>query len=268
MIVRYAAYTYDWDQDVIKIDYGTNVKGDVLVKVLKLRSEHISEVTIDGHPVEFETETIGQDTYTVFTAPTDEHHLEIIKGQPLAQTVSVEVPSSAAQDTSPKLTSPTLNPDEAAPLPEPESKSSTPVSVLSPGVQKSAGAGPNVASNLVAGPEKDAPSTRPSEAGSDSTKETVGELSEQANEAQTSTLAATESIAARNARETRLAILRFISAGLITLTCLALMLLVVIRRMAGLSYQQSSAIHHRSSAQKMGTIKRDVPDSHPPDFLR
>jgi hypothetical protein len=219
---HYAAYSYDWDQDVIKIDYGTNVKGIVTVKVLKLRSEHISEVTIDGHPVDFEAETIGRDTYTVFMAPTGQHRLEIIKGQPLAQTAAVEVPASAAQDTSPKLPLPT----------------------------------PNVAPNLVAVSERDAQETgtsaRSSEATSASAKEVAGDRSEQANGEQTSTLSAAESIAVRNARETRLAILRFISAGLIMLTCLTIMVLVVIRRVVGLSHQQSSAVHPYAPARKTG----------------
>ena len=97
-----AAYTYDWDQDVTKFNYGTNTKGLVTIKVLKLRSEHINSVTIDGRSVEFETETVGNDTYTVFSGPSGQHSIEISKGQPLAQVVApAVVPPKRRITTSP-----------------------------------------------------------------------------------------------------------------------------------------------------------------------
>ncbi len=82
---RYAAYSYDWNQTITKLSYGTNAKGAITIKLLKLRSEHIDTITIDGHPVEFKTETIGHDTYTVFTAPNGQHTVELTKGQPVVQ---------------------------------------------------------------------------------------------------------------------------------------------------------------------------------------
>ncbi|HXV96876.1 MAG TPA: trehalase family glycosidase, partial [Anaerolineae bacterium] len=94
---RYAAYSYDWDQNITRIDYGTNAADPVQMKVLKLRSEQVRAVTIDGQPVEFETETIGHDTYTVFTAPSGQHSLEIAKGQPLVQPAAVEVEAGPTQ---------------------------------------------------------------------------------------------------------------------------------------------------------------------------
>ncbi len=95
---RYVAYSYDWNQTITKLDYGTNAES-VTVKVLKLRSEHISGVAINGHPVEFETETIGNDTYTVFTAPSGQHSLEIIKGQPPTQPAIAEIIPASASET-------------------------------------------------------------------------------------------------------------------------------------------------------------------------
>jgi hypothetical protein len=86
---RYAAYTYDWDQNTVKLNYGTNAAGAINIKVLRLRSEQINKVLIDGAAVEFETEMVGQDTYTVFTAPTGQHQVEITKGQPLVKVVAV-----------------------------------------------------------------------------------------------------------------------------------------------------------------------------------
>jgi len=108
---RYAAYSYDWDDDVIRLNYGTNATGAITIKALKLRSEQIARVTIDGHPVQFETETVGQDTYTVFYGPGGRHNVEIIKEQPLAQVVSTEkteaTDSNAAHPETPEAGPPT-----------------------------------------------------------------------------------------------------------------------------------------------------------------
>ena len=101
---RYAAYSYDWDQDITKFNYGTNSKGLVTFKVLKLRSEHINNVTIDGHTVEFESETVGNDTYTVFSGPSGQHSIDIHKGQPLAQVVAPAVAPTASSETSAQVT--------------------------------------------------------------------------------------------------------------------------------------------------------------------
>lgn len=79
---RYAAYSYDWDQNLTRLDYGTNATGAVTVKILKLASEQISGVTLNGASLEFGLETVGQDTYIVITVPAGQHRLEIIKNQP------------------------------------------------------------------------------------------------------------------------------------------------------------------------------------------
>jgi hypothetical protein len=79
---RYAAYSYDWNQDTINIAYGTNASGPVQFQVLKLHSEHIQQVTIDGQIVPFTSETVGLDTYTTFTASEGQHQIEISKGFP------------------------------------------------------------------------------------------------------------------------------------------------------------------------------------------
>ncbi len=162
---RYAAYSYDWDQDVIKLNYGTNAKGTVQIKVPRSRTEQVNTVTIDGHPVEFELETVGQDTYLVFLAPTGQHSVELVKGaEPVAAAglLPTRTPTPTAQAT--------------------------------------------VAAVAAATPAPTSPA-----------------------------LSRTERIAARNAREARLAFFQFVSASLIILTCLALMVLVAIRRLAGLN---------------------------------
>jgi hypothetical protein len=79
---RYAAYRYDWDQDVIKIDYGTNVAEPVLIEVLALRPEQVTTVTLDSQPVVFNIETVGNDAYVVLTGPAGQHSLEIVQSSP------------------------------------------------------------------------------------------------------------------------------------------------------------------------------------------
>jgi hypothetical protein len=114
---RYAAYRYDWDQDAIKVDYGTNTKGTVTIKVLKLRSEHIDRVIIDGQPVEFETEIIGHDSYTVLTGPSGQHSLEIIKGHSVTKEPTSETPSvnSEIVSSNSKFPTPSIAPNLASP---------------------------------------------------------------------------------------------------------------------------------------------------------
>jgi hypothetical protein len=93
---RYAAYQYDWDQNITRIDYGTNVTEPVTVKVLKRRTENVQAVAVDGKPVEFRLEILGYDTYVAFNAPPGQHSLEIIKGEP-----TVQPPPVASTPTSP-----------------------------------------------------------------------------------------------------------------------------------------------------------------------
>lgn len=202
---RYGAYTYDWDQDVIQLNYGTNATGVVTIKVLKLRSEQIRQVTVDGRSIEFETETIGHDTYTVITAPSGEHSLEIIKGQPLVQPAAVEV---------------TAAPEPSASKPEPSL---------------------SVADNPVSPPDIPAASvSNPAESGTEADLATELEVSAETGlePAEPETLAvptAPDSIAARNARENRRAFFRFTGGSLVILICLELMVVLAIRRRAGLS---------------------------------
>lgn len=174
---RYAAYSYDWDQDVTQIDYGTNAGGSITVKVLKLRSENIRTVTIDDRPVQFQTETVGHDTYIVFSAPGGRHTLKLVKGNAPRPVRAEEAP-----------------PPEPVTTPEPARPG------IAPNLSGTAAANPTLAS------PDDAPRP-PSPA---------------------------QAIAARNSRETRLAVLQFASASLIILTSLALMVLVAIRRLTGL----------------------------------
>ncbi|MCB0208716.1 MAG: hypothetical protein KDJ52_05285 [Anaerolineae bacterium] len=121
---RYAAYTYDWNQDVTQLNYGTNTEEVVKFKLLKLRSEQISQITIDGKPVDFSSETVGLDTYTVFNAPSGQHAIEIIKGrtgvQPAALSVSTSPEVEAPPATDNTTPTPSIAPNVAAPV-QPES---------------------------------------------------------------------------------------------------------------------------------------------------
>ncbi len=136
---RYAAYRYDWDQAVIKIDYGTNVTAPVVFKVL-IGPEQVIEVTLDGQPVpylpsarleegagqaphlpsarleegagpvEFNLELVGNDTYLVFSAPAGQHHIEITKGDLPGRSAAKETPTATAGATPKEPAFPILEP--------------------------------------------------------------------------------------------------------------------------------------------------------------
>lgn len=110
---RYVAYTYDWNQNVTHLKYGTNAEGVVKFKLLKLRSEQISQIKINGKSVDFSSETVGLDTYTVFDGPSGEHTIEIIKGQtdaqPAALTMPADVENTSVSETDSNSTTPTPN---------------------------------------------------------------------------------------------------------------------------------------------------------------
>lgn len=192
---RYAAYTYDWDQDRTEFNYGTNAEAPVIVKVLKLRSEHISQVLVDGVSVEFETETLGQDTYTVFSAPTGQHTVEIIKGQPLAKVMA--------------------STSEINPYPAPNLK----YMVSRSGAINLAAPAPSITEH-----DEDTsslPNVAPlssAQVGSESSGEASPVLSE-----------------ARQANQNRLTFLQLVSVFLVILTCLALLVLMALRRLNGLA---------------------------------
>ncbi len=202
---RYAAYSYDWDQNVTRLDYGTNAAGAVTVKLLKLRSENVREVTIDGAPVQFTVETVGHDTYTVFSAPAGQHRIEIFKGSVQVQPAALEVAApeeqqaAAEPEASPASLAPNLAPAPATASPPAEAAAAVP----SPAVE----------------------TVEPSVAITPAETETPDN---------SAIVTVSESRTQRNFEETRLAILRFISASLIILTSLALMVLVAIRRLHGL----------------------------------
>ncbi|NJN94717.1 MAG: hypothetical protein HC875_11795 [Anaerolineales bacterium] len=188
---RYAAYSYDWDQDVTRFDYGTNAADPVTVKVLKLRSEQIRTVTIDGQPVEFEAETIGHDSYTVFSAPSGQHRIEIIKGQPLVQPAAVEVEAAPELPLTAEPTRPSIAPNLVSP-PAP-----TPVGEAVPAEPDS----PDTAVTTAASPD-DTAAAPP----------------------------AANSLASEKIRQHRSAFFRFIGASLAILISLLLMVLVGLRR--------------------------------------
>jgi hypothetical protein len=196
---RYGAYSYDWDQNVSTIQYGTNAPGDVAVKVLKLRSEHIRQVTVDGRSVEFDTQTIGNDTYTVVLAPSGQHTVEIFKGQPLVQAAAVEASSETASQSSEADVAPVPTPTQSTMFaPEPK---------------------PALAANR---PEAAPPSDQVKLA--EAAQVEPAPLSPQA-------------IAARNARENQQALLRLLAVGVMVLMAMFLFVLWVLRKIGGLAFE-------------------------------
>ncbi|MDX1524186.1 MAG: hypothetical protein R3264_21325, partial [Anaerolineae bacterium] len=76
---RYAAYSYDWNQGVTRLAYGTNAE-IVQFNVLTLQTEQISQVRLDDRPVPFSITTVGHDSYVTFSGPRGEHTIELVKG--------------------------------------------------------------------------------------------------------------------------------------------------------------------------------------------
>jgi hypothetical protein len=105
---RYAAYRYDWDQTVIKLDYGTNVPGPITIKVLQSHPQPPAGVTLDGQPVEFSLETVGSDRYVVLSGPGGQHSVEFVKDSPTAEPTTL--PTATASPTA----SPQAPPTETA----------------------------------------------------------------------------------------------------------------------------------------------------------
>jgi len=106
---RYAAYRYDWDQDVIRIDYGTNTAEPVVIKILTLRPEEVLTVTFDSQPVDFNIETVGNDSYVVLSGPSGQHGLEMVMGSPTTEPASSDI----SKDTASPATSVIPNPGPA-----------------------------------------------------------------------------------------------------------------------------------------------------------
>jgi hypothetical protein len=196
---RYAAYTYDWGQAVTRLSYGTNAAEPVQVKVLKLRSEQISTVLVDGQPVDFTIEKIGHDTYTVFSASTGQHAIELVKGQSLAQPAALEVPASAPENPPTATPPPNVTPNPVAP---PQATTVTELLPESPGD-----------SALAAIPTLAPPPTQEALAAPQAPKTPA--MSEKT-------------------QQTRYSFFRFVGISLAILTCLLLMILVALRRIVGL----------------------------------
>jgi hypothetical protein len=116
---RYAAYRYDWDQDVIQIDYGTNATQPVTIKILTSRPEQILGVSLDGQAIAFSIERVGNDAYVALSGPTGQHSLQITKGSPSA------TPAEDKQSLAASVT-PDAQPEVASALPARPSITETP----------------------------------------------------------------------------------------------------------------------------------------------
>jgi hypothetical protein len=202
---RYAAYSYDWDQDITRLSYGTNAQGSVSIRILKLRSEQLVNVTIDGQPVEYHTETVGHDTYTVIAAPSGQHHLELVKGRPLAQITAPENSAAASAEEA-------IATDFRPPT-------------------------PNNAPNRVLPPHTEI-NNQAQEGGLD----TLAGSSTSPRVIHTPSPIITNT---RKNRESWLSFIQIMSTALVVLTCLAVVGLVAIRRTGGLQGRRSTGPQQR-----------------------
>jgi hypothetical protein len=218
---RYVAYTYDWDQTVTELNYGTNAGGVVTMKILKLRSEIISQVTIDGNPIEFSSENVGLDAYTVFEAPSGQHRLELFKNRPVAQAVALEL--SGQIPAQPNL------PSSSAGLRPPTPGSAAPVQSPPPSGQNPPPFSPVQDTSAVRPPPSVAPNvsapTSPSALVVSSTVELL-----QPEALQAELVARRVEVLAPYEQERQLFLFQFLSGIFIAVACLTLMLLGVIRR--------------------------------------
>jgi hypothetical protein len=152
----------------------------------------VQSITIDGQPVEFIIETIGNDSYLAFTAPTGRHTIAVSKGARLEKAAEAP-PSSSANLVDPAPDPPRVVDPAPAPLTE-----------------------VNQEGNL----------TTPAAAG----------IQETIIPAEAQELA--ETPAARIARENRLALFQCFSFLLILFTSLGLIVVALLRRLAGLNQAQ------------------------------
>jgi hypothetical protein len=199
---RYAAYSYDWDQYLTRIDYGTNAAEPVQVKVLKLRSEQINTITVDGQAMAFDTEKIGNDTYLVFTGPSGQHRVELSKGLGLVQPAALQV--EAATAVNPALATPEPPRPSSAPNLAPTPEPVAPMEPAQPNLLPET-APPTPAALLAPGQRPDSAPANPAQPA----------LSERT-------------------RQNRHAFFRFIGVSLVITTSLMLLVLVALRRVGGL----------------------------------
>ncbi|RME73985.1 MAG: hypothetical protein D6784_10940, partial [Chloroflexi bacterium] len=76
---RYVAYSFDWGQEVNRLDYGTNAPAPVQIKILLLATERVQEVRLDGAVVAFDVAQVGQDSFLTLQGPSGEHRVELLK---------------------------------------------------------------------------------------------------------------------------------------------------------------------------------------------
>jgi hypothetical protein len=100
---RYAAYRYDWNHALVKLDYGTNAPGPVAIRVLQRGTQPVNSVTLDGQSLNFGMETVGNDRYLFLSGPSGQHSLEIVTGSPAtAQPETLPTPTPVvSQETQP-----------------------------------------------------------------------------------------------------------------------------------------------------------------------
>jgi hypothetical protein len=200
---RYVAYSYDWDQDTSTLDYGTNVEEMITIKLLKLRSEHVQSITIDGQPVEFMTETVGNDMYLAFAAPSGRHTIAVIKGQPAGEKAAEAPPSSGIN-----LVDPAPDPPKST----------------------------------------DLATTSPNEVNHEDNSASAPHLDTQNGVVSTESQEAVETPAARIARENRSALFQCLSVLLILFTSLGLIVVALLRRLAGLTHAQPVSVSYPKTA--------------------
>ena len=73
----YVSYDYVYAPEFILLDHGTNHPAPLQIRVLLPRGKKIEEVSIDGSRIDHHMETVHQDNYCAFEAPSGVHRAVI-----------------------------------------------------------------------------------------------------------------------------------------------------------------------------------------------
>lgn len=77
----FVAYRYQISPQALQLSYETNYAQEITFRVVMPPNSAPSRVSIDGATVQFRTDVINEDSYTVFTGPTGAHTIEIALGR-------------------------------------------------------------------------------------------------------------------------------------------------------------------------------------------
>jgi hypothetical protein len=74
----YVSYDYRYEHDFITLDYGSNHPERLDIRILLPLGKEIERVSIDGFPVSHRLETLVEDRYCAFEAPSGVHRAHVI----------------------------------------------------------------------------------------------------------------------------------------------------------------------------------------------